>query len=96
MRDFTEYKKSMENEVAEFKSHINPTLNNSAKKGSERITQFLETLPKVEKHMDEYCKKYFEDEKISSEEMVELKSLNTKIYQDFINYCKIPGLSKNE
>lgn len=96
MRDFKEYKRLIENEVAEFKMQINPTLNNSPKKANERITQFLEILPKVEKHMDEYCKKYFEGEVISSQEMAELKSLNTEVYQDFIDYCKIPNLSKNK
>ena len=96
MRDFTDYKKLMENEVALFKNQINPTLNNSPKKAHDRINQFLETLPKVEKHMDDYCKKYYEGETINSQEKTELKSINNEIYQDFINYCKIPGLSKKE
>ena len=95
MKNYTEYKKLMKNEVEAFKSQINPTMNNSPQKGNERINKFLEILPKLEKHMDEYCKKYFQGETFSPEELVELKSVNTEIYNDFIDYCKIPNLSKN-
>jgi len=95
MKDFTEYKDLIKNEVANFKNQVNPTLNNSARKGHERINEFLEILPKVEKHMDEFCKNYFEGKTLTNEEVSKLKFINTEIYQDFINYCKIPVLSKN-
>jgi hypothetical protein len=96
MKDFTNYKKLMEDEVGNFKAQVNPTMNNSLNKGKDRITQFLEILSKVESHMDEYCKMHFKDEKLNKEELAELKSINKVIYDDFINYCKIPGLSKKD
>jgi len=40
MKDFTEYKDLIKNEVANFKNQVNPTLNNSARKGHERINEF--------------------------------------------------------
>jgi len=94
MNDFTDYKIKMENEVGDFKNQINPTLNNSPKQGSDRLSQFLKILPEVENHMDGYCKKYFDGQTLNSEEKAELIAINTKIYNDFIDYCKIPGLSK--
>lgn len=94
MKNYIEYKKLLIKEVEEFKSQITPSLNNSPKKGSERITQFFEILTKVEKHMDEYCSNYFKGQSFNPEELAELKAINTKVYQDFIDYCKIPGISK--
>ena len=96
MKDYTEYKKFMENESGVFKSKINPTLNNSAKKGNERLNQFIEILPKDEKHMDEISQNYFKGQTFSHEELIEFKAINNKIYNDFIDYCKIPGLSKKD
>ena len=94
MEDFTIYKNAMEQEVLLFRNQIDPTTNNSPRAGNARIDEFLDILPQVEKHMTKFCEDYFEGKKLGAEERATLKAVNQKIYDDFIDYCKIPTISK--
>jgi hypothetical protein len=94
MKDLNEFKKQMEVEIDSFKKQINPTMNNSPKEGKKRIDDFMEILPKVENLMNNFSKKYFEGEPVNSSEMEQIKTINKELYQGFIDYCKIPTISR--
>jgi len=87
------YKKYIKNEIDSFEAKI-PSNRGSVKGLEQKMTKFLEILPEVEKHFDTVCTKYFEGQTLNVDERAELKAINSKVYQDFINRAQIPGLSK--
>ena len=93
MRDFEEYKNLVESEIKIFDMMI-PNSKNSARGMSEKITKFLEVLPKVEAYIEIFCKNYYEEKELNVNDKKKLLKINNEIYLEFINRAQIPGISK--